>query len=69
VVGGSLVVDLLGSLVTGLSSLSRISLFHYVALAPAEDPSWGNVAASTVIAAVLAVVAIARFDRRDLATD
>jgi ABC-2 type transport system permease protein len=69
VVGGSLIVDLVGSLVTSLGSLTRVSIFHYVALAPAEDPSWANVLASTAIAALLIAVAIAAFDRRDLAAD
>ncbi|HTO02032.1 MAG TPA: hypothetical protein VL068_15300, partial [Microthrixaceae bacterium] len=68
-VGWSLVVDLLGSLVTGLAQLTRLSLFHYVTLAPAADPNWGSLIAATLLACVMAVTALAVFGRRDLAAD
>ena len=34
----SLIVDLLSSMVSGLAWLDHLSLFHYMALAPAQDP-------------------------------
>ena len=69
VVGWSLVIDLLGSLVTSLSGLTRLSLLHYLALAPAESPSWVVLAAYTATAIVFAVASVVVFARRDLVTD
>jgi ABC-2 type transport system permease protein len=68
-VGGSLIVDLLGSLVEALKVLTRLSLFHYVALAPAQDVRWANLAGYLVLAALAAVAAIFVFERRDLSAD
>jgi ABC-2 type transport system permease protein len=69
VVGWSLIIDLVGSLVTSLGWLTRLSLFHYVALAPAEDANWVALAVYTLTAAALALIAVVAFDHRDLATD
>ena len=69
VVGWSLIIDLLGSLVTGLKGLTRLSLFHYVSLAPAEDPNWAILALYTLAAAALVAVAVVGFDHRDLTPD
>jgi ABC-2 type transport system permease protein len=69
VVGWSIIIDLLGSLITGLDFLTHLSLFHYVALAPSEDLHWGSLGVMTLIAIVLAVAGIALFTRRDLALD
>lgn len=69
VVGWSLIIDLLGTLVTSLNGLTRLSLFHYVALAPAEDPNWVALAAYTVVAVFLAFASVLIFDHRDLAAD
>src|SRR4051794_5648615 len=68
-VAGSLVVDLLGSLVSALHALTRVSLFHYVALAPAQSPSWTNVTVYLVLAALACAIAIVALERRDLALD
>jgi putative exporter of polyketide antibiotics len=68
-VAGSLVIDLLGSLVSALHPLARVSLFHYVALAPAQSPSWTNVTAYLLLAAIACTVAIIALERRDLALD
>lgn len=68
-VGWSLIIDLAGSLVTNLNWLTRLSIFHYVALAPAENPSWVALAAYTVAATALAATAVVLFARRDLTTD
>lgn len=69
VVGWSLVIDLVGSLVTGLDGLARLSLFHYVALAPAEDPDWAALATYTVVATCLAIASVLVIDHRDLSSD
>jgi ABC-2 type transport system permease protein len=69
VVGWSIIVDLLGSLIGGLDWLSKASIFHYVALAPSEDPNWTSLLIMTIIAVVLAAAAVVIFDRRDLALD
>jgi ABC-2 type transport system permease protein len=69
IVGWSLIIDLLGSLITGLDFLTHLSLFHYVALAPSEDPNWASLGIMTLIAVLLTIAGIALFTRRDLALD
>ena len=69
VVGWSLIIDLVGSLVTSLHGLTRLSLFHYVAYVPAEDPNWTALAVMTLVAGAAMAGALVAFDRRDLATD
>ncbi len=69
VVGWSLIIDLLGSLVTSLNGLTHLSLFHYVALAPAEDPHWAALATYTVVAACLASASVLLIGHRDLTSD
>jgi ABC-2 type transport system permease protein len=64
----SVLVDLLGSMVSRLSGLGHVSLFHYMALAPAEDPDPTTVAVTVVAAIALCVVATLVFDRRDVET-
>ena len=64
----SLFIDLLGSMVTGLSSLENLSLFHYMALAPAQDVVPSTLATTVGVAVLLAVVAAALFHRRDIQT-
>jgi putative exporter of polyketide antibiotics len=68
-VGWSFVIDVLGSLVTALEPLTRLSILHYVALAPAQDPDWTALAAMTLLALVLIVAAAVRLERRDLVRD
>jgi ABC-2 type transport system permease protein len=68
VIVGSLVVDLSASLLSSLSWLRYLSLFHYMALAPAQDADPATLAINTVVAFGLAVLAIARFGNRDLQT-
>ena len=65
----SIAIDLLGSLVTGLGPLTRLSLFHYMTLAPAQDPDLVALAVITVLALTVAAGAVALFARRDLRTD
>jgi ABC-2 type transport system permease protein len=62
----SLLVGLLGPLVAGLTWLDHLSLFHYMALAPAEDPDPTTLVVTTGLAVVLCAVATVLFDRRDL---
>jgi ABC-2 type transport system permease protein len=69
VVGWSIIIDLVGSLISGLDFLTKASIFHYVALAPSEDPHWGSLAIMTLVAVALAAVAVLVFDKRDLALD
>ena len=64
----SVLVDLLGSMVSGLSGLEHVSLFHYMALAPAEDPDPTTVVVTVLLAVSLCVVATLVFDRRDVET-
>lgn len=68
VVIASLIIDLLSSLVDGLHGLGRVSLFHYMALAPAADPEATTVLVTLAVAAVLAGVALVLNDRRDVST-
>jgi putative exporter of polyketide antibiotics len=69
VVGWSLVIDLLGSLVSGLEPLTRLSLFHSVGRAPATSPDWVAFAVTTGVAVAIAVVAVGVFGWRDLSED
>ena len=69
VVIGSLLVDMVASLATSLDGLSRVSLFHYMALAPAVDPSPRTHLLTLGAAALLAALAVVLWDRRDLRGD
>jgi putative exporter of polyketide antibiotics len=68
VVVGSLLIDLSASLVSSLSWLRYGSLFHYMALAPAQDADATTLAATTTVAWALALLATVLFRRRDLQT-
>ena len=68
VVVWSLLVDLLGSLVSSVRGLDRLSLFHYMALAPAEHVHSLTVVLTLAVAAMLCLIAMWVFDRRDLET-
>ena len=63
----SAVIDLVGSLVTSASWLDRLSIFHYLALAPAAPVHATTVIITTATAVALGAVAVALFARRDLA--
>ena len=67
VVIASLLMDMVSSLVSGLDGLAQLSVFSYMALAPATDPEPVTVGITLLLAAGLALVAVAAFDRRDLA--
>jgi ABC-2 type transport system permease protein len=62
----SLLVDLLGSMVAGLAWTEHLSLFHYMALAPAQAAEARTLAVTAAVGAALCVLATVLFDRRDL---
>ncbi len=64
----SLLIDLLGSMISSLTWLGHASLFHYMARVPAEDPDPATVAITLVAAAALCVLAMMVFERRDVET-
>ena len=64
----SLLVDLLASMVASVAWLEHLSLFHYMALAPAQDTSATTIGITVAIGFVLCVVATVLFDRRDVRT-
>jgi ABC-2 type transport system permease protein len=66
VVIGSLLVDLLASMVSGLAWAANASVFHTMVLAPASDPDPVTLAVTTLLAALLGTAAVALFARRDL---
>ncbi|MGO9876833.1 MAG: ABC transporter permease subunit [Acidimicrobiia bacterium] len=66
VVMWSLLIDLLGSIRASLSWLDRLSLFHYMALAPAQRSDPKTLAVTVTIALAMYVVATIRFARRDV---
>jgi ABC-2 type transport system permease protein len=68
VVIGSLLVETFGSLIDGLEPLTRVSLYHYMALAPAADPDLGAVATTVALSLAVAVAALAVDRRRDVAS-
>jgi ABC-2 type transport system permease protein len=65
VVSWSLVVDLLGSMVASLEWLEHVSLFHYMALAPAQDVDPTAVAITVGAGVLLCGLATVLFSRRD----
>jgi ABC-2 type transport system permease protein len=68
IVASSFIIDFVASLVDRLRWAEHVSLFHYMALAPAESTDTPTVIASLVMAAVLVIVATVLFTRRDLQT-
>ena len=66
VVSWSLIVDLLGSMVASLKWLEHVSLFHYMALAPAQDIDPAAVAITVAIGVLLCGLATVLFGRRDV---
>jgi ABC-2 type transport system permease protein len=66
VVAWSFIVDLFSSLVSGLQWMERLSLFHYLALAPGQDPDPVGLLVTTLVALALCGVAAIVFGRRDL---
>jgi ABC-2 type transport system permease protein len=66
VVAGSLIVDVLGSTVSGTRWLEHLSLFHYMALAPAQDLDPLTLIITVTVAVVLCTFATGIFARRDL---
>ena len=66
VVIGSLLVDLVASMVSGIAWLGHLSLFHYMALAPGEDPDMGTLAITVAAAGTLCVLATVLYGRRDV---
>lgn len=67
-VGWSLVVDLLGSLVTDATWLRQLSLFHHMALLPAQEPNPTAITVSLAVALVAGALATSVFSRRDVAS-
>jgi ABC-2 type transport system permease protein len=65
VVIGSLLVDLVASMVSGLTWLGHLSLFHYMALAPAADPDATTIVITVAAAGALCVLSTILFARRD----
>ena len=53
-------------MVARLSGSSHLSLFHYMALAPAQHPDLATIVITLSVAIVLGVIATMLFDRRDL---
>lgn len=63
---GSLLIDLVADMVSGLHWLGRASVFHYLALAPGTPVEASTVAITTLLGLALCGAAIALFERRDL---
>jgi len=63
VIIGSTLVDLLSALVPRLDLLDRLSLFHYMALAPAQDPNPVALTVMTVAGVGLCGLALVLVDR------
>ena len=61
----SLVVYLAGSFVGALGWMSKVSLFHYMALAPAKSPQATTLGLTVAVAVVLCALATWLFARRD----
>jgi polyether ionophore transport system permease protein len=68
VVTASLIIDLLASMVSSFAWLDHLSLFRYMALAPAQDPDSTTIATTLLLTGTLYVAATLLFRRRDLQT-
>ena len=64
----SLLVDLVGSMIESLNGIDRSSIFHYMALAPAQATDPLAIIMTLLVAAVLCAFAIVRVERRDVQT-
>ncbi len=64
----SVSVDLVSSMLGGFGWLAHLSLYHYMALAPAQDLQPTTLALTTAAGLGLCLVATILFDRRDLRT-
>lgn len=62
----SLIIDLVASLISGLRWLDRLSLFHAMALVPAQAADPMTMVITFVLAVVLCVMATVLFARRDV---
>jgi ABC-2 type transport system permease protein len=69
VVLASVILDLLTALVSGLSWLDDLSLFHYMALAPASHVDPTTVVVTLALAVALCGAGLALFRRRDVQKD
>jgi ABC-2 type transport system permease protein len=68
VVIASLLIDLLTSLIDSARWLDHVSLFHYMALAPAQPVDKVTIVTTVVVAIGLCAVATVLFARRDIET-
>lgn len=66
VVIASVTVEMLGALVWRAGWLEHVSLLHYMALAPAQDPAAPTVVLTSLLAVACCAVATLVFARRDL---
>ncbi len=66
VVGWSLVIDVVASLVDSLKWTRSLGLFHYLGLYPAQPFDWSTSAITSVVGVALCALAVVLFDRRDL---
>lgn len=66
VVIASLLIDLVASLASGVSWLAHVSLFHYMALAPASRADATTIVVTLLVAVALCGAALVAFRTRDL---
>ena len=66
VITWSLLADLVASMVSGIAWLERASLFHYMALAPAQDIQPATIGITVAVAVLLGSIATVQFNRRDV---
>lgn len=64
----SLLIDLVASMITSVSWLAHLGLFHYMALAPAQPVDPLTVVLTLGVALALCAAATLRFRHRDIAT-
>ncbi len=65
-VAWSLLADVLASMVSRLKPLGRLSLFHYMALAPAQHVAATALLVTIAVAVALCAAALVLFRKRDL---
>lgn len=62
----SFVIDMLQSAMTINNNLVKTSLFHYISTSPTATPDWQTFTWLAVLGAVMAIIGIVLFNRRDI---
>ncbi len=65
----SFIIDLLGSVITLNDTLTRSSLFHYIATSPSKQPDWQTFLWLSVLGIALGAIGVFAFSKRDIISE